>query len=86
MADALRIHMLENDLWPREPVFRYRLYRRDGDHLEVLAAAPELGGVGCALAAHLEEEGPVVGTIGVLDTHPYDRSGTWLVSPFPVRS
>lgn len=82
MTESTSLH---DGLWPREPQFRYRLYLRQGPLLEVLSCAPELGGIGRALAARLEEEGPVEGQVGVLDTHPYDGPGTWLVNPFPVR-
>lgn len=72
-----------DQLWPREPQFRYRLYNLGPDgSLEVLSAAPELGGVTLALRCRLEEEGPLVGLVGILDTHPYDQPGTWVVNPF----
>jgi len=84
---------LNLDLWPRIPEFRYRLYARRGDELEVLAACPTPGGIGNALVTLNEDEKAVgrrlsdKGVIGVLDVLPDGRrstaTGEWIASPFP---
>lgn len=81
-AESIALTFTHDELWPREPRYRYRLYLRGPDGLEILNAAPDLGGIGLALATRLDEDGPLEGLVGVLDTHPYgSHAGSWMVNP-----
>lgn len=88
----------DDELWPRNEENRYRLYavrstgpKRWEHELEVLAACPNPGGIGCAIVA-LHEDAKKdgrrladLGRIGVLDVMPDGRpspSGEWVVLPF----
>lgn len=79
MDDDGRYTISHDDLWPRTPDYRYRLYLLADDGLRVLSAAPELEGATLALAVYVAEEGPPEGLVGILDA--IDRR--WLVCPFP---
>lgn len=77
-----------DDLWPRIPEMRYRVYaQRDGE-LQVLAAAPTPQGAGLALVTlhdDAKQTGgtlPGVGKIGLLDVRPGEPTGEWIVNPF----
>lgn len=78
MDDDGRYTIAHDDLWPRTPDYRYRLYLLADDGLRVLSAAPELEGATLALAVHIQEEGPPEGLIGILDA----TERRWLVNPF----
>ena len=70
-----------DDLWPRDHRNRYRLYAVTGDKLEVLAAAPDLPGIGQAIATIDEETDGGLGTLGrtgILDA--VERR--WIVKPW----
>jgi hypothetical protein len=78
-------------LWPRIPEFRYRLYAvLPGCSPEVLAAAPDMEGIGVAILTLHEDEKQAGGCladrgrIGVLDTAPAPgrASGEWIVLPW----
>lgn len=80
--------MRDDDVWPRDdPDYRYRLYARRGHTLEVLACAPDAGGIGAAIVA-LDEDMravggalPDVGVIGILDVADGPR-GRWILLPW----
>lgn len=73
-----------DEVWPRTPEFRYRIYARQGDKLDVLAATPTPQGIGVALKqldADERERGRRLvdrGAIGVLDA----MEGYWLIMPW----
>lgn len=81
----------QETLWPRDAEHRYRLYARRGRELVVLAATPNLEGIGAALGAFHQDAQEVLsdgclgdyGRIGVLDVRP-DRVGfgEWILNPF----
>lgn len=77
-----------DDLWPRTPEYRYRLYARRGDDLEVLAASPSSQGLGSAIV-HLDEDAVEAGRsladegqLGVLDVCSGGSRGRWIVKPW----
>lgn len=74
-----------DDLWPRDADHRYRLYGRRGAELDVLAAAPDPGGIGQAIVqihADQKEAGGTLGDLGV--TGVLDAvDGEWIVLPWP---
>jgi hypothetical protein len=78
-------------VWPRDdPRFRYRLYALKDGILNVIAAAPDPGGVGQAIVtlhADARAAGATLGDegrIGILDVTPDDGrdSGEWIINPF----
>lgn len=75
MTDYVIAH---DDLWPRVPMYRYRLYAWRPDGHDVLAATPSMGGIGVALLALHEDQRRTGGTlgdlgrVGVLDVLPDD--------------
>jgi len=81
-----------DDLWPRVPAFRYRIYaRRANGELDVLAAAPDAGGIGQAIVTLDNDAGEVggslvdEGSLGVLDVMPGGEpsgTGRWLFKPW----
>lgn len=83
-----------DDLWPRDPEHRYRIYAVVGDERTVLAAASTPQGVGLALVTLHEDEVLIgrrlsdLGRIGVLDTMPGGQpglDGDWIVLPYERR-
>lgn len=78
------INTTEDDTWPRTEAFRYRIYARRGDQLEVLAATGTPGGIGVALVQLDDDErerGRRLidrGAVGVLDV----LDSRWLISPW----
>ena len=77
----IRRGLTTDELWPREPAYRYRLYARIRDDLQVLAAAADLPSIGQAIATIDEEtEGGLVelGRIGILDAIRH----RWVVKPW----
>lgn len=72
------------DPYPRDPENRYRLYVRVGDRLEVIATAPDAGGLGCAIVTIHDDQRTVgrrladLGRVGVLDA----VAGEWIVLPW----
>ena len=72
-----------NDVAPRTPAERFRVYRVRRGQLELVctAASPEAVGVAlCALGAEGEFDHSCV---GILDTHGTDdKPGTWLLNPW----
>ena len=80
-----------DELWPRTPLFRYRLYAVPDTTMEILAAAPTMGGIGIAINELHEDEKQAGqrladrGRIGVLDVCPGGKihdTGEWIVLPF----
>lgn len=90
------IDEIEHDeLWPREPLFRYRLYSRRGQEFQVVAVSEDLGGIGLALGT-LHEDCKEVGSTfaqsygmaGILDTCPGGEPreiGEWILLPWAPR-
>lgn len=85
MSGILTRYAADDDsLWPRVPLFRYRIYARVGRELTVLAACPEPGGIGAALVQIHDDQKSIgrrladLGTIGVLDV----IEGDWVVLPW----
>lgn len=75
-------------VWPRDLAHRYRLYARVGERLEVLAAAPDPGGLGQAIVTLHQDAKAAgrrlcdLGRIGVLDVMPDGEpspAGEWIV-------
>lgn len=82
-------YTIESDaLYPRDADHRYRIYARRGRELEILASAPDAGGVGQALITLHEDEKEAGrrladrGTIGVLDVMAGGPTGEWIVLPW----
>lgn len=87
--------MKPDELWPRVPEYRYRVYAvRSGgrtsralEEMEVLAAAPDAGGLGQAILTLHEDEKAAGrklsdrGRIGVLDVLAGPK-GEWIVLPW----
>ncbi len=80
-----------DDVWPRTPEYRFRLYAFTDDGHEILAAAPDAGGVGQAIITLHEDEKEAGGRladrghIGILDVCPGGkpgRRGEWVLLPF----
>lgn len=81
-----------DDLWPRTPENRYRIYAVKGPgEMEVIATAEDAGGIGQALVGLNEDEKSRNrrlydrGRIGVLDTMPGGNPsphGEWIVLPW----
>lgn len=73
-----------DDLYPRDETERYRLYAVRGDEREILATAPDAGGIGQALITNHEDCKEVgmrlsdLGMIGILDT----VEGEWVLLPY----
>ncbi len=73
-----------DDLYPRTPEMRYRLYALRGDDLGVpLAAAPDVAGLGTAIQCFHEEAREnglpgLEGIVGILDT----IEGVWVALPW----
>lgn len=71
-------------LYPRDAEHRYRVYARRGKELEVLACAPDAGGVGQILVTFHEDQKREgrrladLGVIGVLDV----LNSEWVVLPW----
>lgn len=89
----MTVHLTEDDVWPRVPEYRYRLYARRGLRLEVLAAAPDPGGIGAAIVQLHEDEKAarpggrladrgVIGVLDVLPDRPSTAEGEWIVLPW----
>jgi hypothetical protein len=77
-----------DEMWPRDEEHRFRLYAARGEVLRIVAASPDLEGVGSAFARLVaEEEFEAEDSVGVMDSlaHPVERRGTWLVNPFASR-
>lgn len=84
--------MTTDELWPRTPEYRYRVYTRVGVELRVIGAAPTPGGVGEALIAFHGDQKEAgrrladLGRIGILDVCPEPRHqdglGEWIVLPW----
>lgn len=81
-----------DDIWPRDDENRFRLYALAGADLEIVASGPDLGSIGAAFSALLEEgQFDQDMTIGVLDTGKepaggkHFHRGTWLLNPYPTR-
>lgn len=76
-----------DDLWPRIPEYRFRLYQRRGETLHVIATTPTAEGVGVALATLDEDAREAGGSLasggifGLLDVMAGPR-GRWLVLPW----
>lgn len=82
------------DLWPRTPEFRYRIYAIVGGDREILATSPTACGVGMALITIHEDQKAIgrrladLGRIGVLDVLPGGKQsprGEWVVQPYDRR-
>lgn len=82
MTDGLTETFTHDELWPREPQFRYRLYLKDAHGLQVLNAAPEVQGATLALATRIEESDMPAGIVGLLDATEH----RWILNPFPARA
>lgn len=71
-----------DDIYPRDELHRYRLYKRtELDGLELLAAAPDAGGIGQAIFTLNEEAGGQLwlnGRLGILDA----ILSRWIVNPW----
>lgn len=81
--------LADDELWPRTPEYRYRIYGRVGRELQVLAVASDAGGVGAALVQLHDDQKMLgrrladLGQIGVLDVLPDERGrGDWIVLPW----
>lgn len=80
------VYIIEHDaIWPRDEEHRYRLYALLDNSLNVLAAAPNPGGIGEAIFGFdddLKEHGDALadlGRLGILDV----IESRWIVNPFP---
>lgn len=62
---------------------RYRIYRLREGELQLVATAPNAGGMGLGLVTlHAEGEFEIDDSVGVLDT--LEDPGHWVVSPFTL--
>lgn len=84
-------NMKTDELWPRIPDYRYRIYAVTDGVRRVLGAAPDMAGVGLAIGTWHEEaleQGRRLadeGRIGILDTMPGGEphpAGDWVVLPW----
>lgn len=85
-------YLTTDELWPRIPDYRYRVYAvAGGAPLRVLGAAPDMAGVGLAIGTWHEDAKAVgrrladEGTIGILDVMPDGEPhpvGEWIVLPW----
>ncbi len=86
-----------DDLWPRIPSYRYRIYGRR-EQLNCVAAAPSMTAVGLAILTLHEDCKRVGGTfadygvLGILDTLGHGAhaerpgpTGEWIVLPWEAR-
>ena len=71
-----------DQIWPRNAEHRYRLYAAKGEELRIVAASPDLAGIGGALATALEEHELRDERVGVMDTFGGSGPGAWLANPF----
>lgn len=76
-----------DDLAPRRPAERFRIYRkRAGADLELVATTATVEGIGTTLFTLGEEGEWERANVGVLDTHAgtgtLRSKGSWIVSPF----
>jgi hypothetical protein len=84
MSDKTATEIPQDDLWPRDAAHRYRIYARRGRELEVLAAAPDAGGVGQAILTLHDDQKQAgrrladLGVIGCLDV----LTPEWVVLPW----
>lgn len=86
------IMLRTDDVWPRNRAHRYRLYllqyekdsplgEPDISDAQIIAAAPDLTGIGTAFGLLLSEgEVHPLDRVGVLDTDEVE--GTWIVNPY----
>lgn len=90
-VDAHTLSMTVDEIWPRTPEFRYRLYAVVGDERALLAAAPDGAGIGVAIVTLNEDQKEIgctlsdLGAIGILDVMPNGEpspTGEWIVNPW----
>jgi hypothetical protein len=76
------------DVAPRRPEERYRIYRlTDGDERELLATCETPAAVGVALCTLAEEGEFKRSAVGVLDTGGTDeKPGHWVINPWEGRT
>lgn len=93
MRGATDFEIEDDVLWPRDPDHRYRLYAIRGREREVLAAAPDAGGIGQMLVTLNDDEKALGkgrrlydrGRLGILDVLPDGNpspAGEWIVLPW----
>ena len=80
-----------DSVWPRTEEYRFRLYAVVGDERDVLAAAADMEGIGCAIATLHDDQKLIgrrlddLGRIGILDVMPGGNpapAGEWIVTPY----
>lgn len=78
----------QTDLWPVDAEHRYRLYAIQGEHREIIAVSPTMGGIGCAILAIHEDQKEIdrrladLGRIGILDVLAPGPTGEWILLPY----